>query len=132
MNVATYSNSEFYSEQMEQTDVFHQENPYLAENEEDIGTTCDDIKVELQCPDNKDYSDDLYDDCYDQQLEQGGSAESNTTASDGKWEVDKTAYNVITEGKAEMLFPKVNEVFYNPVQEFNRDLTYVLTHFNLN
>ncbi|XP_077980664.1 tRNA (guanine(26)-N(2))-dimethyltransferase-like [Glandiceps talaboti] len=32
-------------------------------------------------------------------------------------------YYTITEGKAEVLFPSSNEVFYNPVQEFNRDLT---------
>lgn len=30
---------------------------------------------------------------------------------------------VIKEGKARILFPSANEVFYNPVQEFNRDLT---------
>ena len=28
----------------------------------------------------------------------------------------------ITEGSATILFPNSNEVFYNPVQEFNRDL----------
>lgn len=28
----------------------------------------------------------------------------------------------ITEGRAKILFPSSNEVFYNPVQEFNRDL----------
>ncbi|XP_002736321.2 tRNA (guanine(26)-N(2))-dimethyltransferase-like [Saccoglossus kowalevskii] len=32
-------------------------------------------------------------------------------------------YYTVTEGKAEILFPSSNEVFYNPVQEFNRDLT---------
>ncbi|KAG7491441.1 hypothetical protein MATL_G00003760 [Megalops atlanticus] len=30
---------------------------------------------------------------------------------------------VVKEGKAAILFPSANEVFYNPVQEFNRDLT---------
>lgn len=30
---------------------------------------------------------------------------------------------VIKEGKASILFPSANDVFYNPVQEFNRDLT---------
>lgn len=30
---------------------------------------------------------------------------------------------VFKEGKASILFPSANEVFYNPVQEFNRDLT---------
>ena len=29
----------------------------------------------------------------------------------------------VTEGKAEMCFPDFNSVFYNPVQEFNRDLS---------
>ena len=31
----------------------------------------------------------------------------------------------ITEGRATILFPSSNEVFYNPVQEFNRDLRYI-------
>jgi tRNA (guanine26-N2/guanine27-N2)-dimethyltransferase len=36
----------------------------------------------------------------------------------------------ITEGRAKILFPSSNEVFYNPVQEFNRDLsTLVINHF---
>ena len=30
----------------------------------------------------------------------------------------------IQEGRAKILFPSSNEVFYNPVQEFNRDLRY--------
>ena len=29
----------------------------------------------------------------------------------------------VTEGKAEICFPDLNSVFYNPVQEFNRDLS---------
>lgn len=37
---------------------------------------------------------------------------------------------LITEGRATVAFPSGNEVFYNPVQEFNRDLTCaVLTEF---
>ena len=32
---------------------------------------------------------------------------------------------VITEGKAEVLLSSARNVFYNPVQEFNRDLRYV-------
>uniref|UniRef100_A0A7N8WSQ6 tRNA (guanine(26)-N(2))-dimethyltransferase n=1 Tax=Mastacembelus armatus TaxID=205130 RepID=A0A7N8WSQ6_9TELE len=37
---------------------------------------------------------------------------------------------VVQEGKASILFPSANEVFYNPVQEFNRDLTCaVITEF---
>lgn len=30
---------------------------------------------------------------------------------------------VVKEGRANILYPNANEVFYNPVQEFNRDLT---------
>nr|XP_031363515.1 nascent polypeptide-associated complex subunit alpha, muscle-specific form-like [Lonchura striata domestica] len=37
---------------------------------------------------------------------------------------------LITEGRATIVFPSANEVFYNPVQGFNRDLTCaVLTEF---
>ena len=37
----------------------------------------------------------------------------------------------VTEGTATMLFPADGEVFYNPVQEFNRDLSIaVLCHFS--
>lgn len=37
---------------------------------------------------------------------------------------------VINEGTAQIIFPDANEVFYNPVQEFNRDLTCaVVTEF---
>ncbi|XP_056426291.1 tRNA (guanine(26)-N(2))-dimethyltransferase isoform X2 [Hyla sarda] len=37
---------------------------------------------------------------------------------------------VITEGKAKVIYPSANQVFYNPVQEFNRDLTCaVITEF---
>ena len=32
-------------------------------------------------------------------------------------------FTKIKEGKAEILFPDANSVFYNPVQEFNRDVT---------
>ncbi|MGH0188960.1 UNVERIFIED_CONTAM: hypothetical protein FKN15_032495 [Acipenser sinensis] len=35
----------------------------------------------------------------------------------------KSGETLITEGKADIIFPSANEVFYNPVQEFNRDLT---------
>ena len=31
-------------------------------------------------------------------------------------------FDTISEGAATILFPKGNQVFYNPVQEFNRDL----------
>lgn len=36
--------------------------------------------------------------------------------------IDKVPYTAVTEGKAEVLFPSSHDVFYNPVQEFNRDL----------
>lgn len=36
--------------------------------------------------------------------------------------IDKTPFTAVTEGKAEVLFPSSHDVFYNPVQEFNRDL----------
>ncbi|CCK71731.1 tRNA (guanine26-N2)-dimethyltransferase KNAG_0H03160 [Huiozyma naganishii CBS 8797] len=32
-------------------------------------------------------------------------------------------FNVVEEGKAQILFPKRETVFYNPVQQFNRDLS---------
>ncbi|AQZ12181.1 TRM1 (YDR120C) [Zygosaccharomyces parabailii] len=32
-------------------------------------------------------------------------------------------YNIVKEGRAEILFPKKDTVFYNPVQQFNRDLS---------
>ncbi|KAI8138257.1 N2,N2-dimethylguanosine tRNA methyltransferase [Fennellomyces sp. T-0311] len=38
-------------------------------------------------------------------------------------EIDISQYTPVTEGKATILFPKGNEVFYNPVQEFNRDMS---------
>lgn len=38
-------------------------------------------------------------------------------------EIDASLYTPVTEGKATILFPKGNEVFYNPVQEFNRDMS---------
>ncbi|KAI8871156.1 TRM-domain-containing protein [Ramicandelaber brevisporus] len=37
--------------------------------------------------------------------------------------LDGTEYVTITEGKATILFPTTNEVFYNNVQEFNRDMS---------
>lgn len=38
-------------------------------------------------------------------------------------DIDITQYNTVTEGQATILFPKHNEVFYNPVQQFNRDMS---------
>ncbi|KAG8177922.1 hypothetical protein JTE90_015357 [Oedothorax gibbosus] len=37
--------------------------------------------------------------------------------------IDKIPFTAVTEGKAEVLFPSSHDVFYNPVQEFNRDLS---------
>ncbi|GBN91180.1 tRNA (guanine(26)-N(2))-dimethyltransferase, partial [Araneus ventricosus] len=46
--------------------------------------------------------------------------------------IDKTPFTAVTEGKAEVLFPSSHDVFYNPVQEFNRDLSIaVLKQFAL-
>jgi tRNA (guanine26-N2/guanine27-N2)-dimethyltransferase len=42
-------------------------------------------------------------------------------ASDASLDFDE--FSKITEGKATILFPKNNEVFYNPVQQFNRDMS---------
>lgn len=46
---------------------------------------------------------------------------SSTTSASS--EIDITQYNTVTEGQATILFPKKNEVFYNPVQQFNRDMS---------
>lgn len=32
-------------------------------------------------------------------------------------------YTIITEGKADILYPIHHQVFYNPVQQFNRDIS---------
>lgn len=41
--------------------------------------------------------------------------------------IDLENFSKVTEGSANILFPKsaanVNDVFYNKVQEFNRDIT---------
>ena len=36
---------------------------------------------------------------------------------------NSSSYTTVREGKAEILFPNAESVFYNPVQEFNRDIT---------
>ncbi|KAJ2378784.1 RNA methyltransferase tRNA(m5U54)methyltransferase, partial [Coemansia sp. RSA 2603] len=46
---------------------------------------------------------------------------ANSTAAAAQYNVDD--YQQITEGQATILFPKHNEVFYNPVQQFNRDMS---------
>lgn len=49
-------------------------------------------------------------------------AQSKITAAESVTKSDKSCHVEIQEGKAKILFPNSNEVFYNPVQEFNRDL----------
>ena len=39
---------------------------------------------------------------------------------------------IVNEGEAEILFPSSNEVFYNPVQEFNRDMRSVKRTYQAN
>ena len=43
---------------------------------------------------------------------------------DGKSQTPETppGFLQVTEGRAKILFPSAEEVFYNPVQEVNRDL----------
>ncbi len=40
-----------------------------------------------------------------------------------RFTVDENGWSVVQEGKAKVLFPSQKDVFYNPVQEFNRDLS---------
>lgn len=37
--------------------------------------------------------------------------------------IDTEEFNIVKEGKAQILFPKQETVFYNPIQQFNRDLS---------
>ncbi|CAL9730140.1 tRNA (guanine(26)-N(2))-dimethyltransferase, mitochondrial [Monosporozyma unispora] len=46
---------------------------------------------------------------------------TSTSASNSQINVDD--YNIVKEGQAEILFPKKETVFYNPIQQFNRDLS---------
>uniref|UniRef100_A0A3Q2T8Y3 tRNA (guanine(26)-N(2))-dimethyltransferase n=1 Tax=Fundulus heteroclitus TaxID=8078 RepID=A0A3Q2T8Y3_FUNHE len=61
----------------------------------------------------------------------GGNGSAATRGAEGPSAVDLLpGETVVREGKAAILFPDANEVFYNPVQEFNRDLTCaVITEF---
>ncbi|XP_062979339.1 tRNA (guanine(26)-N(2))-dimethyltransferase isoform X2 [Elgaria multicarinata webbii] len=62
-------------------------------------------------------------------LRQSVAHSSSVGTSEGS-ETEKNGETLITEGKAKIIFPSANEVFYNPVQEFNRDLTCaVITEF---
>ncbi|KAK9695624.1 RNA methyltransferase tRNA(m5U54)methyltransferase [Basidiobolus ranarum] len=47
----------------------------------------------------------------------------DTNAEDIQVQFDESLYNKIVEGQATILFPISNEVFYNPVQQFNRDMS---------
>jgi hypothetical protein len=38
--------------------------------------------------------------------------------------IDTDSQTTVREGQASVKFPGVRDVFYNPVQEFNRDLRY--------
>lgn len=58
----------------------------------------------------------------DSNLEQRVVQSSVVDISSGTESV-KNGETLITEGKGKIIFPNANEVFYNPVQEFNRDLT---------
>lgn len=51
------------------------------------------------------------------------SAAAATLAAATDFPIDISQYNVIHEGKAEILTPKEDKVFYNPIQQFNRDLS---------
>ena len=54
------------------------------------------------------------------------SSDRPDTSTDGNKLIELLpGETVVKEGKAAILFPSANEVFYNPVQEFNRDLTWV-------
>ncbi|XP_036278714.1 tRNA (guanine(26)-N(2))-dimethyltransferase isoform X2 [Pipistrellus kuhlii] len=57
-------------------------------------------------------------------------AMENGTVPCGEKCPPETQETTVTEGSAKIAFPSANEVFYNPVQEFNRDLTCaVITEF---
>ena len=50
--------------------------------------------------------------------------EAGSSEGQIKEECDESSHVEIQEGQARILFPNSNQVFYNPVQEFNRDLRY--------
>lgn len=51
------------------------------------------------------------------------AAMENGTEPCGEERPPEVQETTVTEGAAKIVFPSANEVFYNPVQEFNRDLT---------
>ncbi|KAM8972509.1 tRNA (guanine(26)-N(2))-dimethyltransferase [Pelodytes ibericus] len=55
----------------------------------------------------------------------------STQKMEGAVTTEGPGETVIIEGKAKVIYPNANQVFYNPVQEFNRDLTCaVVTEFS--
>ena len=44
----------------------------------------------------------------------------NNLTFDLRFYTDANGWSVVKEGEAEILFPTAKDVFYNPVQEFNR------------
>ncbi|XP_023575859.1 tRNA (guanine(26)-N(2))-dimethyltransferase isoform X2 [Octodon degus] len=61
---------------------------------------------------------------------QNPGAMENGSGARGEERQPATQETIVTEGAAKIVFPSANEVFYNPVQEFNRDLTCaVITEF---
>eukprot|EP00092_Neocalanus_flemingeri_P027579 GFUD01029921.1.p1 GENE.GFUD01029921.1~~GFUD01029921.1.p1 ORF type:complete len:578 (+),score=169.81 GFUD01029921.1:53-1735(+) len=53
----------------------------------------------------------------------GSLKESSGVCHKDRFTQNSDGWTVVKEGQAEVLFPSLNDVFYNPVQEFNRDLS---------
>merc|ERR1719308_130867 len=62
-----------------------------------------------------------------------GSGKGNGVCHQERFIQNSEGWTVVKEGQAEVLFPSLNDVFYNPVQEFNRDLSIsvIQAHANL-
>merc|ERR1719495_2545336 len=52
-----------------------------------------------------------------------GSGKGSGVCHQERFSENDDGWTVVKEGQAEVLFPSLNDVFYNPVQEFNRDLS---------
>merc|ERR550519_2352089 len=52
-----------------------------------------------------------------------GSGKGSGVCHSERFTTNSDGWTVVKEGQAEVLFPSRNDVFYNPVQEFNRDLS---------
>lgn len=50
-------------------------------------------------------------------------ARAYSSMSHDKKHLSETSLSKITEGRATILFPEGNKVFYNPIQQFNRDIS---------